>query len=99
MWDLIVSVPDHCLSFYLVMFIRFPMVVVFHICQSISLKFQISTIITLEGVEKTLLYPLSVVLQQQLSIFNAIKYWNSLSLDVKTKSNFNSYKGAAKKSP
>ena len=28
--------------------------------------------------------------------FNAIKDWNSLPLDVKTKSYFNSFKGAAK---
>ena len=28
--------------------------------------------------------------------YNAIKDWNSLPLDVKTKSNFNSFKGAAK---
>ena len=28
--------------------------------------------------------------------YNAIKDWNSLPLDIKTKSNFNSFKGAAK---
>ena len=58
-------------------------------------KVQISTIIT-RGSGENFVVPSVSGAAATTFYYNAIKDWNSLPLDVKTKRNFNSFKGTAK---